>query len=264
MEFVDTHCHLDDDAYARDLPQVFHSARAAGVNRFINIGYEPESWKRSIALASEFPGLSYALGMHPNAADRWTNETATELERLLATADAVAVGETGLDYFRDRVDRSSQRAAFRDQLELARRFALPVIIHMRGEVEEEIASNLKDFPDVRAVFHSFDGSPELRDFALQREAFFGLGGLMTRAGSVELRETLRSVPLESIVLETDAPYLTPKGVKNRRNSPAHLPVIAQAVAELFGVPIERVAEETTANATAVFSLRSTSAAGAAR
>ena len=264
MEFVETHGHLDDDAFVGDLPQVIDTARAAGVRRFINIGYEPESWIRSLELAAHYPDISYALGMHPNSADRWTNVTATELERLLGSSAAVAIGETGLDYFRDWVDRSSQRAAFRDQLELARQFSLPVIVHMRGEVEAEIVATLTDFADVRAVFHSFDGSPELRDFALRRGDYFGLGGLMTRAGSAQLRETLRAVPLESIVLETDSPYLMPKGVKDRRNTPANVPVIAAAIAELLDVPVELVAEQTTANATNVFSLRSAAATSASR
>jgi TatD DNase family protein len=264
MEFVETHGHLDDDAFANDLHQVIDGARAAGVRRFINIGYEPESWTRSLQLADLYPDISYALGMHPNSADRWTNDTAAQLERLLRTSNAVAIGETGLDYFRDWVDRSSQRASFRDQLELARQFSLPVVIHMRGDVEAEIVATLSDFVDVRVVFHSFDGSPELRNFALRRGDFFGLGGLMTRAGSAQLRETLRPVPLESIVLETDSPYLVPKGVKDRRNTPANVPIVAATVAELFGIGVERVAEQTTASAMQVFSLRPVAAVGASR
>ncbi len=264
MEFVDTHCHLDDDAFAPDLPNVLDSARSAGLRRFINIGYEPESWKRTLDFASESRDISYALGMHPNSADRWTHETSLELERLLGATEAVAIGETGLDYYWDRVDRSSQRAAFRDQLELARQFSLPVVIHMRGDVEDEIISSLSGFTNVRAIFHSFDGSARLRDFALERGDYFGLGGLMTRAGSAELRSTLRAVPLESIVLETDAPYLTPRGVKERRNSPANVPVIAEAVASLFDVSVEQIADLTTSNALAAFAPRAVPAAGAAR
>jgi TatD DNase family protein len=255
MEFIETHCHLDDDAFADDLPQVIAAARAAGVRRFVNIGYEPKSWVRSLELSEQFPDVSYALGMHPNSADQWTNETALELDGLLGSTAAVAIGETGLDYYREWVDHSSQRAAFRDQLDLARKFGLPVIIHMRGEVEDEIVSTLGQFPDVRAVFHSFDGSPILRDFAKARGDAFGFGGLMTRAGSAELRETLREVPLDSVLLETDAPYLTPKGVKDRRNTPSNLAVIASAVAGLFDITVEEVAARTAANADRIFAVR---------
>lgn len=263
MEFVDTHCHLDDDAFEKDLPHVLETARAAGVRRFVNIGYEPESWVRSLALAETHPDVSFALGMHPNSADRWANETAAELERLLRATEAVAIGETGLDYYRDYVDRSQQRAAFRDQLELARQFGLPVIIHMRGDVEHEIVSTLEDFRDVRVLFHSFDGSARLRDIVLERGDVFGIGGLMTRASSVGLRETLKSVPLSSFVLETDAPYLVPKGVKDRRNTSASIPIIGAALAEILEVSVKEVAQRTTRNADALFAARPAILSGAA-
>ncbi|MEZ4532931.1 MAG: TatD family hydrolase [Thermomicrobiales bacterium] len=264
MEFVESHGHLDDDAFAKDLPQVIEAARAAGVRRFINIGYEPESWARSLALAEQHPDVSYALGMHPNSADRWSNDVATELEHLLDATNPVAIGETGLDYYREWVDRSSQKAAFRDQLELARSFSLPVIVHMRGDVESELTEILQAFPTVRVVFHSFDGSAHLRDFALRRGDMFGIGGLMTRSGSADLRETLREIPLDSMLLETDAPYLTPRGVKERRNTPANIPIIAQALADLLAVPIERIAEQTTANAEEIFQLVASAPVGAAQ
>ena len=112
MEFVETHGHLDDDAFASDLPQVLDAARAAGVRQFINIGYEPESWNRSLALADRHSDVSYALGMHPNSADRWTNDTAAELERLLSAGPPVGIGETGLDYFRECADRSHNGRRF--------------------------------------------------------------------------------------------------------------------------------------------------------
>lgn len=264
MEFVDTHGHLDADAFASDLPQVLDAARAAGVRRFINIGYEPESWDRSIALADRYPDVSYALGMHPNSADRWSNDTASSLERLLGTVEPVAIGETGLDFYREMVDRSAQRAAFRDQLELGRQFSLPVIIHMRGEVESEMIQTLLAFSDVRVLFHSFDGSPKLRDFALHRGDHFGIGGLMTRASSFELRETLRAIPLSSMVLETDSPYLTPKGVKDRRNTSANIPIIASVLADLLGIEVAQIAQQTTANADALFHLHAGAALRAAR
>jgi TatD DNase family protein len=261
MYFVDTHSHLDDDAFAADLPAVLENARAAGVHHYVNIGYEPESWARSIELAQRFPDVSYALGVHPNSADLWSIETAEALTKLLEHTRPVAIGETGLDNYWDRVDRSSQQLALRDQLALAQRFQLPVVIHMRGDVEDEIISALSRFQDVQIVFHSFDGSPRLRDFALSRGDILGVGGLMTRAGSSELRNTLRDVPLDSIVLETDSPYLTPKGVKDRRNTPASIPQIAAALAELLEIPVEEIAERTTSNALRVFRFEAALVAG---
>lgn len=248
MEFVDTHCHLDDGAFGQDLPAVLDAARAAGVRHFVNIGYEPRSWERSLELAHTFPDVSYVLGMHPNSAELWNPETAAQLERLLEQARPVAIGETGLDFYRERADHGVQRQAFRDQLMLGRCFDLPVIIHMRGSVEDEIIANLADFPDVRVILHSFDGSATLRDFLLARGDVVGVGGLMTRAASTDLREVLRSVPLESIVLETDSPYLVPKGVKERRNTPVSIPLIAATLADLLGRSVQEISRQTTANA----------------
>lgn len=254
MNFIETHCHLDDDAFENDLARVLDTARAAGVRHFVNIGYDPSSWKRSLDLASTYDDVSYVLGMHPNSAELWSSETRAELTRLLETTRPVGIGETGLDYFRERADHDAQRQAFRDQLELGRQFALPVVIHMRGAVEPEIVSLLSTVPEVRVLLHSFDGSAALRDFLLERGDFLGVGGLMTRAGSVELREVLRSVPLESIVLETDSPYLVPKGVKDRRNTPASIPIVATALADLLGHDVADVARITTENAQRVFEL----------
>lgn len=264
MKFVETHCHLDDDAFESDLPSVLDTARAAGIGHFVNIGYEPDSWKRSLLLAESHPEISYVLGMHPNSAELWTEQTKIELSELLKTVRPVGIGETGLDYFRERADHDAQRRAFRDQLMLAREFRLPVVIHMRGEVETEIISLLSDFPDVRAILHSFDGSASLRDFLLERGDLIGVGGLMTRSGSGELREVLRTVPLDSIVLETDSPYLVPRGSKSRRNTPAAIPIVALALAELIECSIDDVARQTTANASRTFGIALAETAGGVR
>lgn len=254
MSFIDTHCHLDDDAFDRDLPDVLTSAREAGVGRFINIGYEPESWNRSIALADRYPFIAFTLGMHPNSADRWSSEAALRLTELIESNRPCGIGEIGLDCYRDRTDLDVQRVAFRDQLEIAERYALPVVIHMRGDVEPEIIASLGEHPGIRVVFHSFDASPDLRDYAIERGHFIGVGGLMTRAGSATLRETLAAVPLDNLLLETDSPYLSPRGVKDRRNTPASIPLIAAALADLLDVPIEAVAAKTTDNARSIFGL----------
>lgn len=248
MEFIETHCHLDDDAFDRDLPEVLESARAMGVRHFVNIGYDPRSWERSRALARRYPDVSFTLGMHPNSAELWSTETRQQLVDLIGMARPVAIGEIGLDFFREHADHDAQRQAFRDQLELAEQSSLPVVIHMRGDVEHEIMAALSDFPDVAAIAHSFDGSAKLRDVLLQRGDSIGVGGLMTRAGSAELRDVLRSVPLDAIVLETDSPYLVPRGVKSRRNAPTSIPAIAMALAELLERPLEEIARQTTENA----------------
>lgn len=261
MELIDTHCHLDDDAFDNDLSAVIDSARSVGVDRFINIGYDPGSWGRTLALAAQYPGISYVLGIHPNSAEQWSSDTKGALVRLLERESPVAIGETGLDFFREHADHDAQRQAFREQLELARTFGLPVVIHMRGAVEAEIMETLRDFPDVRAILHSFDGSAELRAFLLDRGDAFGVGGLMTRASSGELREVLKGVPVESIVLETDSPYLIPKGAKDRRNTPASVSIVAEALAKLLERDVHDVARITTENAHRVFGLATLNSVG---
>lgn len=263
MEFVDTHCHLDDDAFESDLPSILATARAEGVGRFVNIGYDPESWERSIALSQRFPNIDYALGMHPNSAELWSETTANKLESLLETEHPVAIGETGLDFFREHADHDAQRQSFRDQLGLGRRFSLPVVIHMRGAVESEIVAMLRDFPDVRVVVHSFDGSAALRDLLLERGDAIGVGGLMTRANSAELRDIIRSTPLEAILLETDSPYLVPRGVKSRRNTPSSIPLIASILAETIGRSVADVRLQTTLNAQRVLGIGKNEFAGMA-
>jgi TatD DNase family protein len=264
MEFIDTHCHLDDDAFDDDLSAVLDAAKSAGVGQVINIGYEPQSWKRTLAIAAAHPAISYALGMHPNSAESWSAATKEALAELLEQEHPVAIGETGLDFFREHADHDAQRRAFRDQLDLAHAFDLPVVIHMRGEVETEIIATLEEFPDVRAVFHSFDGSAALRDFLLARGDSIGVGGLMTRAGAIDLRNVLKNIPLDSILLETDAPYLVPRGLKSRRNTPASVAIAADALADLLNLDVADVARVTSANARRVFGLATLDAVGEPR
>lgn len=252
--FIDTHAHLDDGQFERDLDAVLTSARAVGVRHVINIGYRPERWETTIALAARSAMVSFTLGVHPHHADEWSDETGRRLQAVATEHTPVAIGEIGLDYFRDFSDREAQRRALAAQLELASRLGLPVVFHLRGDVESDLLAILRDAPPVPAVFHSFDGSADLADFALERGDFFGVGGLATRPSSTRLREIVARLPLDRIVLETDSPYLAPASVRDRRNSPVNIPVIARSLAELKSAPIEQVAAATTANAVRFFGL----------
>jgi TatD DNase family protein len=254
MRFVDTHAHLDDPAFDEDRDEVLGRAQSSGVEHFINIGHEPSSWERSIQIAASRQDISISLGLHPQNADDWSNKLADQLNSLVVRHRPVAIGETGLDFYRDRADRDSQRLAFRDQLALARSAGLPVIIHMRGEVEPELMETLSSFTDLKIVLHSFDGSAQLRDWALDYGAYFGFGGLATRPASTELRSLLQTVPLDRFILETDSPYLSPVGWARRRNSPESVPEIATVLADLKLVGLDEVANRTTSTAQSVFSL----------
>ncbi len=252
--FVDTHAHLDDSAFDGDREVVIDRAVKAGVAMVVNIGYRPSRWTTTSALAATSPRVAAVLGLHPQHADEFTPTICNDLARYIAEAGACAVGEIGLDYFRSGPPPSVQRHAFEQQLLMAERLSLPVVIHQRA-AEEDCLAILKDAPSsLRVVLHSFEGSERLAAWGLDHGHFFGVGGLMTRAGSNHLRSILANLPLERLILETDAPYLVPARIKERRNVPANIPVIARHLAELRGTDIESIASATTRNAAAAFGL----------
>jgi TatD DNase family protein len=249
---IDTHAHLDDDQFGAEVGLVIERAIAAGVRRIINIGYRPERWRTTLELADRFPEVTFTLGLHPHHVEEWSPTVEAELCRLLVDRKPVAIGEIGLDYFRNLNPAASQRRVFERQLELATKFGLPVVIHQRS-AERDLCDVLRAAPpDLVCVLHSFDGTNELAKLAEERGYFIGVGGLMTRESSSELRNVLKSIPTELFLLETDTPYLVPVGVKYRRNEPANLTVIAERLAELVGMNVDQVIMLTTKNAERAF------------
>jgi len=249
---IDTHCHLDDAAFAADLDSVLESSRAANVVAWILIGYAPERWEAAVEMARRIPGMSHTLGVHPSHAEEWNDDVANGLRDRLRSSGAVAVGEFGLDFYRDNAPLEIQREAMIGQLEIARELDLPAVFHMRNAEAEmlDILTSRDELP--RMLFHSFEGTSRLLDFIVERGAYLGVGGLVTRQRSEPLREQLRRVPLESIVLETDSPYLVPARQKDRRNVPAHVRTVACFLADFYGVPAHELAIQTTLNAERLF------------
>jgi TatD DNase family protein len=253
-EFIDTHAHLDDGAFEDGLADVLERAAAVGVRRVVNIGYRPARWDSTTRLARDRTEVSVALGLHPQHADEFDDRTIEVLDARIRTTGAIAVGEIGLDYFRGGPAPATQRRAFEAQLALAGRLGRPVVIHQRA-AEADCAAILAELPaGRRVVLHSFDGTDRLAGLARERGWVLGVGGLMTRAGNGGLREILGAFPLGQLVLETDAPYLTPAGVKARRNEPSNLPGVAARLAELHRCTVEEIARATTANAERTFGL----------
>ena len=252
--FVDTHAHLDEAAFAADLPEVLARSATAGVTRIVNIGFRPDRWTTTIDLAQRHPGISITLGLHPQHAAEFDERTCDRLAHLAAFANARALGEIGLDYARDFATPQQQRPVFAAQLELAASLGLPVVIHQRGAAEDCGDMLRATAPDRPVVLHCFDGDRRLARLGLDRGYYFGIGGLLTKAASDDLRTVVADLPLGQLVLETDAPYLTPAGVKARRNEPATIPRIASRLADLLGRDPEEVARVTTRNAERVFAL----------
>jgi TatD DNase family protein len=249
---VDSHAHLDDEQFESDVDEVIERARAAGIGRIINVGYRSERWPTTIGLAARHPIVAFTLGLHPHHADEWNESVENDLLTLLRKRRPVAVGEIGLDYVRNSVPPDRQAKVFRRQLEIADQASLPVVIHQRG-AETDLIEILAAVPaSLACILHSFDGTALLAAFAVERGYYVGVGGLMTRSKSNGLREVLKRVPLELLLLETDSPYLVPSKVKSRRNEPANLVEIADSLSALLGMPQDDVVGVTTRNAERAF------------
>jgi len=251
-DFVDTHCHLDDDSFGTDLDDVLERSRRLGVRRWINVGFNPDRWQPSIELAARHPGMSFMLGVHPGDADRWNEQVQSDLRQLVDRHRPVAIGEIGLDFYRGETNVDQQVAAFNAQLNLALEHSLPAAIHMRSS-ELLVLDVLRSRPRTpRLVFHSFDGSEALTGWIVANDAYAGVGGLATRTKSQHIHRQLKRLQLERLLLETDSPYLVPNGFKHRRNTPESVPKIAEFLAKLLDTDVESVASQTTRNAERFF------------
>jgi TatD DNase family protein len=249
---IDTHAHLDEPAFDADLDYVLDSARAVGVRRFVNIGYKPERWESSRALRQAHPDVDIVLGLHPQEAATFNEAVEQNLRQSIAALRPLAVGEVGFDFSRSAPSQAEQERAFRAQLAIAEDFGLPVVIHQRN-AGDALMTELERWPGLAPiVLHSFDGNRRLTDWAIERRSYIGIGGLACKRSSEPLRELLKEVAEDRLLLETDAPYLSPPGSKDRRNSPANLPLIADILAPLWQMSPEELCWTTTRNAETLF------------
>lgn len=251
---TDTHCHLDDPRFNADRPAVLDRARAAGVTRIITIGYDLASSQSGVEMAGSLPGVFTAVGVHPHDAAGTPTGYIESLRRLTALPRVVAVGEIGLDFYRDLSPRPVQREVFTAQLRLARELGLPVVIHCRdahGEVYEILK---REAAGLTGVMHCFSGSWEEAKRFLALGFHISIAGPVTFPQSSKLVEVARRVPLDRLLLETDAPYLTPVPHRGKRNEPAYLVHTVQKVAEIRGMSLADLAAATTESAARLFRL----------
>jgi TatD DNase family protein len=253
MELVDTHAHLDDAAFAPDLDAIVARAVAAGVSTMVSVGIDVASSRRVVALAERLPQVTGAVGIHPHDAGSVAPETVHELAEWIGHPRVVALGETGLDHYRDDAPRPAQAALFRAHLALAQETGLPVVIHCR-EAYPDVLAMLDAFAGVVAVFHAFSGSVEMARACVSRGHYLSFAGPLTFTNARRLVDVARDAPLDRILIETDAPFLSPHPHRGRRNEPAHVRLVAQRLAEVRGASLEAIAEATTANARRVFRL----------
>ena len=246
---VDTHCHLDACELADD--ELVARAREAGVRRLATVGTDPESVERGLAAAEAHDEVVAIVGRHPHETETFGTPELESIERAAEHPRARAIGETGLDYYRDYAPRDEQRRAFEAQLGLAGRVGLPVVIHTRAAEEDTFAALREHAEDLTVILHCFSATDRLDECV-------GYGYLCSFAGNVtypkaaELQAAARELPDELLLVETDAPYLAPQPVRGRRNEPANVVHTARFVAELRGVPYEELEATVEANAARVF------------
>jgi TatD DNase family protein len=252
MHLIDSHAHLDFRQFDDDRESVIQRARERGLAAVVNIGTDLDSSRASIELAEGYEFIYATVGVHPHSAKTVTSAVLDDLRTLACHPKVVAVGEIGLDYYRDLSPRPVQRKAFFDQLALAADLGLPVVIHSRDAHDDVIAA-LQGWGGI-GVLHSYSAGPTRLDEVLELGFWVGISGPVTFPKAQALRSVAARVPLERLLVETDCPYLTPEPHRGRRNEPAYVRYVVEAVARARGMPPGMVAHSTADNARRLFGI----------
>ena len=271
---IDTHCHIDDPQYAEELGAFLEAQREGGVKAILVPGVEAATTQDVLDVCAKYPGYLFpALGLHPeNVKEDWREQLAAikaAVDRSLSSTfrtleqhevrleplpssnpRLVAIGEIGLDYHWDVTFKEQQHEALREQMRWAEQYHLPVMIHSRDATEDTLKI-LREFPSVKGVMHCFSGSHEVAEQVVKMGYYLGIGGVLTFK-NCKLAEHLVGIPLEALVLETDAPYMAPVPYRGKRNESRWMMYVAERLAQVYGCSVEHVIEQTTANAKALF------------
>ncbi len=249
MRLIDSHCHLNYPGLAERQAEVLDTARARGIAGFLNISTRQSEWGEVLGAAERNPDVWASIGVHPHEADAHPDLGASALVEAADHARVVAIGECGLDYYYDKSDRGAQRDRFEAHIDAARQTSLPLVVHTR-EAEDDTAEILAEAVrrgGVTGVLHCFTGSAELARKSLDLGFFISLSGIVTFKNARELQETAKQVPLDQLLVETDAPFLAPVPNRGKTCEPAFVADTAAFVAELRGEELEELAQATTAN-----------------
>lgn len=251
MSLIDSHCHLDAEAFAADRDEVIRRAREAGVDTFVAIGSGngPPDLEAGIRLAGDYPFFYATIGVHPHDAAKATEETFARLRRLATHPKVVALGEIGLDYHYDFSPRDTQRDVFLRQLALARETALPIVIHTREAWDDTLALLRSHYsaPHAGGIFHCFSEGPAEAEQVLALGFHLSFSGIVTFPKATAIQDAARLTPLDRLLVETDAPYLAPIPFRGKRNEPAYAVHTARHIAQLRGISYEALAAATSAN-----------------
>lgn len=252
---VDSHCHLNFKDFQEDLPEVIARARTAGVGVMQTICTDMNEFPEVLAIAEEYEGVYCSVGVHPNDSGATEIVSAEELIAKSSHPKVIGLGETGLDYYYEHSDRTSQNASFRAHIAAAQATGLPLIVHSRSADDDTVsmlhAANSK--APIRGVIHCFSSSEYLAVKALEIGFYISLAGIITFKKADELREIVRKIPLEKLLVETDSPYLAPMPHRGKRNEPAYTAITNEWLANIKGVSAEACADATTDNFFQLFS-----------
>lgn len=254
--FIDTHVHLNADQYEDDVEEVISRAVDAGVTKMVVVGFDRKTIHKAMELTERYSFIYAVVGWHPVDAVDCTEEDLKWIERLAAHPKVVGIGEMGLDYHWDKSPKEVQQEFFRKQIQLAKKVKLPIIIHNR-EATADVVRILKeeDAKEVGGIMHCFGGSVETARECIEMNFLISLGGPVTFKNAKMPKEVAQEIPLEKLLIETDAPYLAPHPHRGKRNEPVYVTLVAEEIAKLKEVSIEEVAKVTTKNALKLFTIK---------
>ena len=252
---IDSHAHLEMPEFKKDLEAVIQRAKGSGVEYIFTVGTEKKDWKRAVEIADSHPSIYVILGVHPHNAKEIDDQTYPTLKKLCRNGKVKAYGEIGLDFFRNLSPRDIQLKRFREQIGLAKELDLPIVIHDR-EAHRETLEILKSekAEESGGIIHCFSGDYEMAKACMDMGFYISIPGSITFKNAEGFRKIVERIPLESLLVETDAPFLTPEPFRGKRNEPSYVRYTAQKVAEIKKVSFEKVAEITTQNALRVYRL----------
>jgi TatD DNase family protein len=253
MSLIDSHAHLDLPDFNHDIDAVIQRALDSGIDSIITVGIGMDECRKALQLASRYSFIYATLGMHPHNATELDRTALDFIEKNAANTKVVALGEMGLDYFRNLSPRDAQRSCFRDQLSLARSLKMPVVIHDRDAHDETLEMLREEQAwDMGGVLHCFSGDTAMAFTCIDMGFYISIPGTVTFKNAQLLQEVVRNVPLEHLLIETDCPFLTPVPHRGRRNEPSYVRLVAEKIAQIKRQPVDEVAHMTVLNTRKVF------------
>lgn len=253
---IDTHVHLNVQAFDEDRHEVIQRAREIGISHMINVGFNRETIPSSIALAEQYDFIYSTVGWHPTDAKDMTPDDLEWIESLCRHEKVVAIGEIGLDYYWDTSPKDVQARVFREQIRLARKLGMPIVIHNR-DAHHDVVQILREekAAEVGGVMHCYSGSWETAKMCLDMNFYISFGGPVTFKNAKQPKEVLEKVPLDRLLIETDAPYLAPHPYRGKRNESSYVRLVAETAAQIKGISLEELAGITSRNAISIFGIK---------